>query len=200
MPMQEKPFSQACENNKIPILTVLKRIFAQAKHVLEIGSGTGQHASYFAQHLPHLRWTPSDRPDNHPGIDAWQRAYSGSNLAAVKTFDIRYDPWPEPGADAVFSANTAHIMPWPVTQLMLEKTADHLPKHGLFALYGPFNYQGKYTSESNAHFDQWLKQSNSEQGIRDFEAIDTLANNKHLSLLEDNPMPANNRLLVWQKR
>lgn len=197
--MHEKPFSQACENNKHPILHVLARVFAHSHHVLEIGSGTGQHAVHFAENLAHLQWTPSDRAQNHPGISAWRQDYAGNNLAAVKTFDVVSDPWPEPKADAVFSANTAHIMPWSVTLQMLEKTAEHLPKRGIFALYGPFNYQGKYTSESNADFDSWLKQIDPQQGIRDFEEINEFLKQRQLNLLEDNAMPANNRLIIWQK-
>ncbi len=196
--MTNLPFSQACENNKGPILKVLKGVFKDACSVLEIGSGTGQHAVYFAQHLPHLTWHTSDREANHPGIHQWLDAHPQANLQAPITLDVT-GHWPSLEYDAVYSANTAHIMPWDVTQRMIKKTGESLPSKGVFALYGPMNYNGQFTSPSNAKFDQWLKQQTPEQGIRDFEAVNQIAESVGLNLLKDNPMPANNRLLVWQK-
>jgi|SRR5690554_806638 len=197
--MNTKPFSQACENNKEPILTILKRAFASSTVVLEIGSGTGQHAVHFAHALPHLIWQPSDRPENLPGIALWREDAPSENLRAAIELDID-NPQQWPKFDAAFSANTAHIMSWQTAQKMINEVGKRLPKNGLFALYGPFNYQGKYTSDSNRHFDEWLKARDPEQGIRDFEAVVDVALNAGLKLIEDNPMPANNRLLLWQKQ
>lgn len=194
-----KPFSQASENNKGPILEVLQRVFANRTHVLEIGSGSGQHAVFFAEQLPHLQWQPTDREDNHAGIRAWLNEAPQPNLADVLALDIRSHDMPSLPIDAAFSANTAHIMSWPTAQLMVQKVAAALPQGGIFALYGPFNYAGEFTSESNANFDQYLRQGDPEQGIRDFEKINEVAELAGLQLQEDNAMPANNRLLVWRK-
>ena len=195
----DKPFSQACENNKRPILEVLQRVFAHSKKVVEIGSGTGQHAVFFAAQLPHLLWQPTDLAVNLPGITQWLNAQPQFNLLAPVPLDIQHNTWPVTDFDAVFSANTAHIMAWELTMEMIRQTACKLKSGGVYALYGPFNYGGQYTSASNAQFDQWLKSVNPSQGIRDFEEVGRVASGAGLSLLEDNAMPANNRLLVWNK-
>jgi len=195
----EKPFSQACENNQQAIFAVLERAFAEAQEVLEIGSGTGQHASYFAPRLPHLCWQTSDQAQYHPGIKAWVEASSAPNLRPPLLLNVDMPDWPIAEVDAVFSANTCHIMGWASVENMFRKLADVLAAGGILAIYGPFNYEGQYTSQSNANFDQWLKQRGAQQGIRDFEAVDQLARAAGMSLLEDNAMPANNRLLVWRK-
>lgn len=197
--MLSKPFSQACENNKAPILAVLRRHFQKAHHVLEIGSGTGQHAVYFSAAMPHLIWQTSDRGAYLPGINAWIAEDPHPNLRAPLMLDVTQPRWPT-GFDAVFSANTAHIMSWPVAQHMIYKVGMHLPPAGLFALYGPFNYQGQYTSDSNCQFDQHLKAIDPDQGIRDFERVNETAETAGLRLLEDNSMPANNRLIIWRKQ
>lgn len=194
----ELPFSQACENNKQPILTELTRVYKTVHEVLEIGSGTGQHATFFAQHLSWLRWQPSDQAINLPGLNLRCADSSLPNLRMPQELDVTQVTWPH-GFDAVFSANTSHIMPWEVTQHMVREVAYRLPENGIFALYGPFNYDGKYTSESNRNFDIWLKSMAEHQGIRNFEEINEIANHHGLSLVEDNAMPANNRLLVWKK-
>ncbi len=195
--MQDTPFSQACENNKAPILEVLQRVFINVTHALEIGSGTGQHAVYFASQLPHLTWQTSDQACNIPGINCWLSKYPSTNLPPPVVLDVSRDTWPN--ADAIFSANTAHIMNWKLVQKTFEQVGNTLPAGGIYALYGPFNYEGKYTSESNQLFDRMLQERNLGQGIRDFEAVNILAEKAKLKLLEDNTMPANNRLLVWQK-
>ncbi len=206
----DKPFSPACLNNRQPILAVLQRVFADASSVLEIGSGTGQHAVYLASHLPHLRWQTSDLPENLPGIRLWledrrrkeleaeSEAGARANLPEPLVLDVTGE-WPDIAVDAVFSANTAHIMPWASVLVMFEQVAGLLPVGGIFALYGPFNYEGAYTSESNARFDSWLKTQGAERGIRDFEKVNGAARQAGLELMEDNAMPANNRLIVWQK-
>ncbi|OUS09991.1 methylase [Gammaproteobacteria bacterium 54_18_T64] len=197
--MLDKPFSQACENNQQAIFTVLERVFTQAQEVLEIGSGTGQHASYFAPRLPQLVWQTSDQADYHPGINAWIADTNAENLRRPLLLNVDMPEWPIAGVDAVFSANTCHIMGWASVVNMFTHLADVLALGGTLAIYGPFNYDGQYTSPSNANFDQWLKQRGAHQGIRDFEAVDQLASRAGMSLLEDNAMPANNRLLVWRK-
>ena len=195
---ESRPFSQACANNQSPILQILRSAFAPSKHVLEIGSGTGQHAVFFAAALSHLSWQPSDRPANLAGIQLWLDEYSGSNIKPPLVLDVEQALWPE-GFDAVFSANTAHIMSWPQAQRMISEVGQRLPNNGVFALYGPFNYQGAYSSESNRSFDQWLKQGGEHQAIRDQEAVCCCAEESGLSLVRDHAMPANNRLLVFKK-
>jgi len=207
---ESKPFSQACFNNRQPILAVLERVFADASHVLEIGSGTGQHAVYFASHLPHVRWQTADLPENLPGIRLWLEDWylnageefgieqPRAHLPEPLVLDVLGE-WPELAFDAAFSANTAHIMPWPAVPIMFREVSARLAKDGHFAIYGPFNYDGQYTSESNARFDSWLKANNPESGIRDFEKMNGAARQAGLELIEDNAMPANNRLLVWRK-
>lgn len=193
-----KPFSQACANNKQPILNVIAPLLADKKSLLEIGSGTGQHAVYFAEKLPHLFWQTSDQEENHSGINQWLDDANLSNIGRPMVLDVQNDRWPSVKQDAIYSANTAHIMSWEMVESMFSGIGNSLAKQGLFILYGPFNYQGKFTSESNERFEQWLKGIDSKRGIRDFEAIDKLANNVGLSLLYDFEMPANNRLLVWE--
>ncbi len=194
----QKPYSQAAENNKGPILRILKSVFAPSRLVLEIGSGTGQHAVHMAEYLPHLQWQPSDLVSNHAGIRYWLDDYVHGNMRDLIELDVSKDQWPL-GFDAVFSANTAHIMAWNVTLTMLEQVSQRLPQGGVFALYGPFNYGGAYTSASNEAFDHWLKQQNPEQGIRDFERVNEIVSSNNVSLVHDHAMPANNRLLVWKK-
>ena len=193
-----KPFSQACENNKQPILEVISRHFLPGMKVLEVGSGTGQHAVYFAGCMPHLFWQTADLPENQPAINSWIDDSGLQNIGRPFTLDATCAHWPD-GYDAVFSANTAHIMPWSAVQFFIPGVAGMLPSGGKFCLYGPFNYNGKFTSESNARFDVWLKSQAAHQGIRDFEAVSQLAEQNGLNLIEDNAMPANNRLLVWEK-
>jgi len=195
----EKPFSEACENNKGPILEVLREAFSDRSAVLEIGSGTGQHAVHFAAALPHLRWQTSDLAEHHAGIRLWLQEAALPNLQPPLALDVTQPQWPS-GFDAVFTANTAHIMPWPAVVAMFDRLGTLLPPGGRLCQYGPFNYGGKYTSESNARFDLWLKQMDPARGIRDFEAIEALASQAGLMLEADHALPANNRLLHWRKR
>lgn len=191
-----KPFSQACENNKGPILAVLKAYFAQAKRVLEIGSGTGQHAVYFAQHLPHLIWQTSDAVANHAGINQWIAAYPSKNVRAPLAFLIGDSPWPEIHCDGVFSANTAHIMQKYEVKLMMETISEALPVGGVFCQYGPFTQDGQFSSQSNFEFDLQLK-SNGFGGIRDINELQMWAG--RVDLVDIITMPANNLCLIWSK-
>ncbi len=198
MDLIEKPYSQASENNKAVILTQLARLLIDTKIVLEIGSGTGQHAIYFAQNMPHLSWLPSDLRANHQGIQMWLQDAELTNMLPLVELDVTQEKWPS-GFDAAFTANTAHIMPWEVTKLMIQRVGENLPKGGLFALYGPFKYKGEFTTPSNAQFDVWLKERGAHQGIRDIEHVIDVAASVGLTMTEDNSMPANNQLLVFLK-
>lgn len=198
MATKTKPYSQACENNKEPILAVLEKAFAQASHVLEIGSGTGQHAVFFAGRLQHLVWQPSDTQENLSGIQQWLSSVDLPNLKQVQQFDVRESSLPPGNFNAVFSANTFHIMAW----ASVEKTFEHLSKLAIgttLCVYGPFNYKGQFTSASNAQFNDWLIHRNPQSAIRDFEAVNALACEAGFRLQEDYEMPANNRLLHWEK-
>ena len=196
--MTHKPFSQACEHNKDPILQIIRTVFYQPTTVWEIGSGTGQHACYFARHLPHLEWQSTDRPENISGICLWQEEAQLDNLKPVLTLDVTDIVWPCNSIDALFTANTLHIMSRDEVRILFDRLAVHLNPKAVICIYGPFNYNGTYTSDSNARFDQWLKNQNTLSGIKDFEDILFLATSMGLKLVNDFAMPANNRLLVLQ--
>jgi SAM-dependent methyltransferase len=195
-----KSYSPASEQNRAPIEAVLHGCFTTPGKVLELGSGTGQHAAYFAAAFPHLLWQPTDLAENLPSIRAWRSEANLPNLYEPRELNVRMQPWPLAEADYVYTANTLHIMSWESVQACLDGVGQVLKPGGLFACYGPFNYGGVYTSESNARFDAWLKARDPESGVRDFEAVDELAGGADLRLLQDYAMPANNRLLCWQKR
>ena len=194
-----KRFSDACERNREPILAILRRVFAGRASVLEIGSGTGQHAAYFAPALPNLAWQPSDVAENLPSIRIWREEAQTPRLLEPIELDVDR-PFPVVEADAVFSANTCHIISWTQIERMFGAIETLLPSGGVLVLYGPFHYGGKPTSPSNAEFDQWLRNRDPKSGVRDFEAIAALAQRHGMVLKEDNGMPANNRLLVFQRR
>ena len=194
-----KRYSEPSERNRAPILAILRRVFADRRHVLEIGSGTGQHAAYFAPELPHLAWQPSDVAENLPSIRLWRDEAHAPKLLEPLELDVDR-PFPPVPADAVFSANTCHIISWPQVEKMFAGVSVMLPSAGVFALYGPFHYGGKPTSASNAEFDTWLRGRDPASGIRNFEDVRDLAARRGLALEEDNAMPANNRLLVFRRR
>jgi len=195
----DKPFSQACSNNQAAIYEILERVFAHKKHVLEVGSGTGQHGVLFANKMPHLSWQMSDREQNHVGIKRWMSDYPAPNLLSPIPLDVLGDHWPTAHYDAVYSANTAHIMPWEAVAAMFSGIGGRLLSGGVFCLYGPMKYLGVLEAQSNVEFDYKLQQQVAHQGIREFHDINRLAIENGLELLEDNAMPANNRLIVWQK-
>jgi cyclopropane fatty-acyl-phospholipid synthase-like methyltransferase len=194
-----KQFSAACERNREPILALLRDIFSASYRVLEIGSGTGQHAAYFAASLPHLVWQTSDLPQNHPSILAWQQEAALPNLLPPLALDVAAGAWPPGPYDAVFSANTCHIMAWQEVRAMFAGIGRVLQPDGVLAIYGPFNYDGQFTSASNAQFDAALKAQAPHMGIRDVEAVKQLATDHGMMLIDDHPMPSNNRLLTWQR-
>lgn len=194
-----KPFSEACERNRGAILEVLRTAFAGATRVLEVGSGTGQHAAHFAAALPYLTWQSADLPEHHAGIRAWLDEAGLSNTPPPLALDVHTFAWPEAAFDAAFSANTAHILSWPGVEKMLAGVARALRPSGCFALYGPFNAGGTYTAESNRAFDAWLRGRDPESGLRDLEAVEAAARGFGLEPCGNHPMPANNRLLLWRK-
>lgn len=199
MNMPHKPYSDACERNREPILAVLREVFVDATHALEIGSGTGQHAVYFARHLPHLTWQTSDLPENHAGINAWIDDAGCANVRRPLMLDVCDAAWPVTGVDALYTANTLHIMSWASVQAAFQGAGRLLPAGGTLVAYGPFNYNGAFTSDSNARFDASLRARGVGSALRDFEAVDALAAAAGFTLLRDVAMPANNRTLVWRK-
>ncbi len=197
--MMNKPWSESCDQNREPILEVIRPLFSESKNILEIGSGTGQHAVFFAQQLPHLQWHTSDQSDYHAGISMWIEEAGLSNVHGPYRLDVMQESWPGLDVDAVFSANSAHIMDAMMVEAMFAGVGAILPNGGQFVLYGPFNYAGRYTSESNEHFDAWLKSRDPHSGIKSFEWLDDLAHQAGMKLQNDVAMPANNRILVWVK-
>ncbi|MFZ6721444.1 DUF938 domain-containing protein [Undibacterium sp. Ji49W] len=195
-----KLFSAACERNSAPILQAIKPLLTDCQSLLEIGSGTGQHAVTFAQHLPHLLWQTSDRLEYHPGILAWLDEAALPNALPPLELNIGKTAFPEQQFDAVFTANTCHIMAWEEVELMFAGVAQVLENPGQFLIYGPFNYAGEFTSASNQQFDASLKQQAAHMGIRDIEKIIALADKYGMRLQDDVAMPANNRLLVLAKQ
>jgi cyclopropane fatty-acyl-phospholipid synthase-like methyltransferase len=194
----EKPFAPSCERNQGPILEVLQRHLDGTRHVLEVGSGTGQHAVHFAAAMPNVSWQASDRADYLPGIALWLDEVSLANTPPAVELDVD-GRWPDATFDAVFTANSLHIMGWPQVEAFFAGVGAVLEPGGLLVVYGPFNVGGEFTSESNRAFEQWLKDRDPVSGIRDIEAVDALARGIGLVLVEDNAMPANNRCIVWQR-
>jgi cyclopropane fatty-acyl-phospholipid synthase-like methyltransferase len=198
VPSMEKPDAPSCLRNREPILGVLRDHFADRRNVLEIGSGSGQHAIFFAAAMPHLIWQTSDRMESLAGIQAWLDETELPNTPVPLDLDVM-GAWPTQCYDAIFSANTLHIMSWSEVEHLFVRLPEVMTGDAMLIVYGPFNYGGRFTSESNAAFDRWLKQSGAHQGIRDFEAVDALAGKAGLKLLEDRAMPSNNRCLVWRR-
>lgn len=194
-----KPFSESSEKNKESILFVLKQYLNNVESVLEIGSGTGQHAVFFAKHFPKLMWFTSDQSEYLAGIKMWIKEAGLSNIDGPLLLDVNQDNWQIDKIDSVFSANTVHIMDWMSVKKMFFGIGNILKKEGVFCLYGPFNYAGEFSSESNARFDIWLKQRDILSGVRDFEALNHIAESAGLDFIDDIKMPANNRILVWKK-
>lgn len=192
-------FSDACERNRGPILEVLRHAFADARSVLEIGSGTGQHAVHFAAALPHLVWHASDLPVHHDSIRAWMSDAAVPNLRGPLTLDVNDMPWPVAEVDAIFSANTLHIMDWRSVEALFHGVSQTLTPFGRLVIYGPFTYGDRHTAESNARFDASLRARDPQSGVRDAAAVDALAKAAGLVLLEDVAMPANNRTRVWER-
>jgi hypothetical protein len=193
------PFSEACERNKGPILEVLRSVFADRSHVLEIGSGTGQHAVHFAAHLEHLIWHPTERLSALPELTARIQAEGRRNLRQPTVLDVRQSVWPLRTVDAVFTANTLHILSWPEVSAMFNGIGGTLAPGGVVCIYGPFRYAGRYTSPSNLEFDRVLQARDPDSGIREIHDLNALASGFGLRLDADHDLPAHNRLLVFMK-
>jgi SAM-dependent methyltransferase len=191
------PFSEACERNKEPILQVLRIAFADRAHVLEIGSGTGQHAVHFAAQLPHLIWYPTEQLAFLADLTARIKVEGGKNLRAPTVLDVRQTVWPLRNADAIFTANTLHIMSWSEVTHLYRGLADILSPGGILCVYGPFRYSGRYTSRSNQDFDLMLQERDPLSGLRDLNDLTALAAQYGLRLRADHDLPANNRLLEF---
>lgn len=196
----EKPFSQACENNKQPILDVIGQYFADAKLIFEIGSGTAQHAVFFAEKLSHLYWQTSDQQMYIEGINLRLNDYSNYNLGRPIVLDVMNDDWPiKNNYDGVFTANTCHIMNQQMVEKMFVGVGKMLSPNKYFCIYGPFNFNGQYTAESNQSFDQMLRLRDPGSGLRNFEDLEKLAESQGLRFFKRHDLPANNNILIWKK-
>ncbi len=193
------PFSEACERNKGPILEVLRDAFADRSRVLEIGAGTGQHAVHFAHQLPGLHWQPTDRAEHLVDLARRIEAEGTGNLSLPVELDVLQEPWPALAADAIYSANTLHIMSWPAVEALFAGLPRIIDEDAVLAIYGPFRYGGRFTTPSNADFDCGLRTRDPASGIRDFEDVDALARRIGFELVMDHAMPANNQLIVWRR-
>jgi cyclopropane fatty-acyl-phospholipid synthase-like methyltransferase len=193
-----KPYSESCEQNKDVILSCIQPYLSNGASILEVGSGTGQHAVYFASLNPQIEWQPSDRAKNLQGIKAWIADSKCSNISAVIELDV-LEQWPNDCYDVIFTANSLHIMSSEAVKKCLESVSQCLVKNGFFIIYGPFNYNQQYTSSSNQRFDDWLKVNDPESGIKDYEWICDIAQQAGLHLIDDIEMPANNRILIWKQ-
>jgi len=192
------PDAPACARNREPILEQLQRLLADSRNVLEIGSGTGQHAVYFAPRLPQLQWHTSERAENLADVRAWLAQCPAPNLHAPLELDVRGE-WPRLAADAIFSANTLHIMSAAAVEALYRQLPAVLVPGGLLVVYGPVKIGGEFVGPSNADFDRMLRARDPHSGIRDLEWLDELARAAGLAREELNYLPANNQLLVWRR-
>jgi cyclopropane fatty-acyl-phospholipid synthase-like methyltransferase len=197
--MSDKPFAAATERNSQPILGVIKNEFRDLETILEIGSGTGQHAVFFGAELEHLTWQTSDMRENHDGIHAWLREASLPNVLEPLTLDVLTAEIPTMKYDGVYSANTAHIMSFEAVEKMFSLVSSVLGDKGVFVLYGPFRQDGKFNTQSNADFDDSLRQRDPQMGIRDIEELDRLAQVGCMQRVRFFALPANNHIAVWVK-
>ena len=194
----DKPYAPSCDRNREPILAMLRDYLPQCRSVLEIGSGTGQHAVFFAAAFPRVLWQTSDRAENLPGIRLWLDEAALANTPTPIELDVN-GAWPATRFDALFTANTLHIMAWADVERFFARIPDTLAPSGHLIVYGPFNAGDRYTSDSNAAFDARLKAEHPHQGLRNVEDVDTLARDAGLALIRDHAMPSNNRCLVWRR-
>jgi len=197
--MQNKPFSQSCEKNKNPIFSVLAPQLKKLSHVVEIGSGMGQHAQFFTQQLPHLTWQTTDQGEYLGPLTEVIEAENAERLPKPLKLDVTQSPWPIKDCECIYTANTLHIMSLDNVEMFFDGVGKALVENGHLYIYGPFNYEGQYTSPSNERFDQWLINQHPLSAIRDIEKIIELANKNNIQLVDDHEMPANNRLLCFIK-
>ena len=192
-------FSDACERNKEPILGTLRDAFAECRNVLEIGSGSGQHAIHFGRRLPHLTWQTSELAVNLPALEANINEFGSENIRLPVELDVSRHPWPVGQFHGLFTANTFHIMSWPHVTEFFKGAGQALENGGLLCVYGPFSHGGHYSSASNEKFDTFLKLQDPESGIRDLDDIEPLAIRQDLKLIADKGLPANNEILIWRR-
>jgi len=197
--MQRKPYAESSAENSAPILKVLETRIESGATVLEIGSGTGQHAVHFAAALPTISWQTSELIENHHGIKLWIEESGLSNVLPPIELDVTQPHWPETSYDTLYSANTAHIMPMHAVEAMFQALPKVMKAEAQLLIYGPFKYNNQHTSESNQRFDQWLKSVEPHRGVRDVEWLQEIAAEAGLYLDEDIAMPANNRILIWKR-
>jgi|TARA_B100001093_G_C26852309_1_gene1025697 hypothetical protein len=195
----ELPFSQSCENNKGPILEKIRTIFSNNKHVLEIASGTGQHAIFFSKKLPHLSWQPTEIPSQIKSLNSRLSTSQNENLLPAIELDVDQKEWGIQKTEAIFTANSLHIMSEKSVENLIFEASQKLSSDGQLIVYGPFKYEQRFTSVSNADFDSRLRDKSDYSAIRDFEWINSLCKSKGLLLKKDFTMPANNRLLLFKK-
>ena len=196
---EDLPIAPVCLRNQKPIADVLQTELPEHSVVLELGSGTGQHAFFFTRHLANIIWQPSDLAQSISGINAWRQKSQNENFLPPLVLDIAQDLWPVKQVDAVFSANVVHYVGWPKVRSMMAGIGRVLKNTGLAFFYGPYNYEGQFTSEGNRELDSWLRQRDPESGIKDFEQVILAARKEKLRLIKDIAMPANNRMLILQK-
>jgi len=200
----EKPFAPSAERNRHAILEALDSCLLPNDRVLEIGSGTGQHLSFFAEARPDVTWQPSDLPDKIDGIRSWLSEAKASNLLAPIELDVESKPWPIDAAEVCYTANTLHIISWSAVESVFEGVAALLSSVGRFCAYGPFMIDGVHTSEGNARFDAQLQRGeisgDTQSAIRDLTLLDCLAQQHGFQDSERIAMPANNFLVIWRKQ
>jgi cyclopropane fatty-acyl-phospholipid synthase-like methyltransferase len=196
----DKPFSPACERNKDPILNVLKEIITKDdRRLLEVGAGSGQHAVYFAPHFPQVEWYPTDVAANLMGMKLWFKEYNIPNIRPPIRLEVGKDELPKLKFDVVFTANTFHIMNWKECKSLMKMFGGRLREGSRVVIYGPFKYDGEFTSESNAEFDLQLKARDPLSGIRSFEDVNNTMIKNGFELVVDEDMPANNQMLVYSR-
>lgn len=196
----EKPFSAACERNKVPILEELKKVITSTdRRLLEIGSGSGQHAIFFAPNFPFLEWFPTETAAHLSGLKLALINESIKNLQAPSRVEIGKDEFPKLKFDLIFTANTFHIMEWKECKSLVKMMGHRLRENSRAMIYGPFKYNGQYTSESNEVFDLSLKKNNPARGIRNFEDVNNIMMKNGFELLDDVSMPANNQFLIYKR-
>lgn len=192
-------FSQAADNNQNVILHVMRAWLPDGGDVLEIGSGSGQHAIHMAKSISALRWQPTEQAGVLAALTQNVRNYGTPNIAIPISLDLSKHEWPTRGFDAVYSANVLHIVNTTLGATLIQGSAAVLERGGFVLLYGPFKYRGKFTTESNANFDAFLRDRDSKSGIRDVEWVSAIAEEEGLKLIEDQDMPANNQFLIFRK-
>ncbi len=193
-------YSPAAEKNKTPVLEVLRERLAPTARVLEVGSGSGQHALHFTEALPELRWQPTEHPAVMPALEANLGAAGREAILPPLALDLAADSWPIGPFDGVYAANVMHIVSVPLGEALLRGAASVLGEGGQLLLYGPYRFGGAFTTESNAEFDQWLKARDPASGVRDFEAAAAAAEAVGLVFADNRAMPSNNQLLCFRRR